>query len=522
MATDTDTTVTIIMENSMENKANDRNPEQSNAVDYLVIIEVMLKMLRRSWWFLLAIVSIFSTAFYFYFRWTFKPLYSSYSTFSVRTVNVANSSITASTADQQVTKVLGEVFPYLLTNTTMLHLVEEDLGKNYVPGSISASALEDTNLITLTVTSSDPRDAYAVLQSVIRNYPKVSDYVIGDLVLKPIDESGRTLDPVNSVNYRSRALLGGVVGAALFFAIIFIYAYFRKTAHSEEDLENIFSIKSLGAVPETYMKKRSNMDADRAIIIDRKGVSSSYVEAVRSVRNRIQREADKIHAKTILITSAIPSEGKSTVAVNLALSLAAKNKKVVLMDCDLRNPSCARTLGMPKPRYGVADLLNGKASIEDVIVFYKDQSNLALVPGREAMKDPGDSLSSPVLKKVIEGLKLSSDYVIIDTPPSSVFSDAAMVAKSVDAGVFLVRQDYARVESLRDGMEMFLGSGVKMLGSVLNYSNAGISHKGGHFGYVRYGYNNGYYGKYGKYGRYYNRNGYYGSAPVRGEDDKDE
>ena len=496
----------------MESNTNRRTavPEEEK-IDFSMLIDDMWKGLKRFWWIFLAVISLLASISYFVSRWTYKPVYRAYSTFTVKTVEALGFS--TSGYNETVAKQLGQVFPYLLTSEVLNKMVAEDIGMDSVPGKVSASALEGTNLITLAVEADNGQLAYDILQSVIRNYPSVSEYVIGEISLNPMDESGVPAGPSNGVDFKRRAEYGMLLGAALCFIWLVLYALTRMTIRSEEDLRKVFNIPCLGSVPLSRLKKRSRLERG-GLTIDAKGAPYIFIESIRTVRNRLEREAGQNNIHTILVTSALPSEGKSTIAVNLALSLARKERKVILVDADLRSPSVAGLLGLDRPGKGFVDLLNGKASLKEVTVMYKDMRNFAVIPGGRAVTETAELLSSPALRQVVKKLASIADYVIFDTPPSAVVSDASALARHVDGGVYVVKQDHAKVDVLQEGMEMFPGSGIRMLGCVLNATTASLT--GGGYGYGRYGY-----GRYAAYGRKYGYGYIYGEQE-RSSDDKND
>lgn len=487
-------------------------PEEEK-IDFSTLIDDMWKGLLRYWWCFLAVVSVCASLMYFYARWTYEPYYTAYSTFTVKTVESVGYS--SSDYNQTVAKQLGEVFPYILTSDVLKRKVADDIGMSSVPGTVRATALSGTNLITLSVDASNGQLAYDILQAVIRNYPSVSEYVIGNVELGPMDESGVPISPANAPNFRRRAELGALIGAAGCVVFLILYALTRMTIRSEEDLRKVFNISCLGVIPLARLKKRSGK-AKSGLTVDSSGIPYIFIESVRTVRNRLERLAKEHKVKSILVTSALAKEGKSTVAANLALSLAHKERKVVLVDLDLRNPSSLEALGIEGREKGIHDFLKGEAALEEIAVQHPKLMNFRIIPGLHAQSDPADLLSSPELKKLLRGLRKQADYVIVDTPPCAVVSDAATIAQYVDGGVYVVLQDYAKVDVLQEGMEMFSGTGIRMLGCVLNATTAGITGSG--YGYGRYGY--GKYGAYGKYGSHYGYGYGYGYGEKPSEEQK--
>ena len=491
--------------------------ERNDEIDYLVVLDDILKFFSRNWWKILAVVSMVCTITFMMAKALYKPVYVATSTFIVSSSNSAGHDRTQ--YNNTVASQLGNVFPYLLTGDLMNKLVAEDLGTESIGGDISAEVLKGTSLITLKSKAGDAQLAYDILQSVIRNYPEVSSYVIGDVELKLMDESGVPKAPSNPPRFRFYTALGGLAAAGVALIVMFLYAVTRLTVRSEKDLKVLFNVPALGSVPSVYAKKRTGKKSFR-IAVDEENIPYFFVESFRTIRNRLEKEASEQNMHTILVTSSLPSEGKSTVAVNLALSLAHKDRQVILVDGDLRNPSVLKGLGMTNPHIDILDVLTEGAKVEDALIPYNEKGKLLVLGGHESTVNPPGLLSSDPFRSLMEKLKEKADFVIIDTPPSAVVSDASIIAKNVDGCLFVVRQDYAKLDSLQEGMDMMSGTGTHIVGTVLNGTEASVFSGAYGYGYYQYG---GYYGQYGyrKHGYYGNGNGYgYGNTHEEAVDDQ--
>ena len=490
------TAMAMVMEDTMEKNKYERHTQGDDRIDIAFLIDGVWKALTRFWCQVLVLLSICASLMYFYSVRTYVPQYTAYSTFTVR--SAANYGYNETRYNTMATTQLGSVFPYLLTNNVLRQLVSEDLGTQSIPGTIKASALEDTNLITLTVVAGDGQTAYDILQSVIRNYPKVSAYVIGDVTLNLLDESGVPEKPNNILDPKKSAAYGIAAGSIISLIVLIIYAMTRTMVTNEDDLRKLFSISCLGAIPMVRLKKRSrSRQQDKRILMDTRNVPHYFIEAMRTIRTHLEKECEGNNIKTILVTSAIPGEGKTTVAVNLAIALANKEKKVILLDCDLRSPAVGKAMGISS-QHGMIELIDGSADFENTAVSYNKNMDLQIVTGGKPVSNTSEALNSQEIKGLISKLRERADYVIIDTPPSGVVSDASWMSRYVDGGIFVVRQDYAKVDILQEGMEMHAGTGVKMLGTILNHTVSGITSGG--YGYGNYGYGKSNYGYGTRYG----------------------
>lgn len=485
-------------------RRNDR-PDDNSLIDITFIVDDMWKEFLKLWWLMLIIVSISSSIVFFYVKMTWTPKYVASSTYTVD----ANAGYDYNSSYYNKTQAtdLGATLQYVLSSTSMKQIVARDLGISKVPGKISVENQEGTNLITISVSSPNPEVSYAVLQSVIRNYPSVAEYVIGNTVLEVLDETGVPTAPSNPQNAKREAVKGFLAGAVIDVCLLFLLAITKHTIKKEEDLKKVLNVDCYGAIPRARFKKRGKKSGPEAekVMIDNSRIPGGFREAIRSIRSKIVQEAVRHDYHVLLVSSSIAGEGKSTVAANLALALSRKGKSVILADMDLRSPAVADRLYLPECEKGTIDVLKGNSTLKDTLLPYNN-SNMKILPGGEPTVQPKKILSQPAVKEMIRELRTMADYIILDTPPCAMLSDTMNIAKYADAALFVVRQDYARIEDIMEGIRNLHDAELPICGCVLNNAEVGITGYGysQNYGYGRYGY--GYGNK--KYGYGYGGYGY--------------
>ena len=202
----------------------------------------------------------------------------------------------------------------------------------------------------------------------------------------------------------------------------------------------------------------------------------------------MQQGAVQLGAKVILVTSSVPEEGKSTVAANLALSLAESGNRVILVDLDLRKPSVNQVIGAGQGmKTGLADILAGKSTWQELAIEAKKWHLTVLYGGRKN-DNPLKLIQSESMKQMIREMKENYDFVILDTPPAAMLSDASAIAEYADCGIYVVKQDFASVALIKEGLSVLNETGLPVLGVVIN----GLERLPGHYGKDRY--YGGYYG----------------------------
>ena len=424
--------------------------------------------------------------------WTgYTPRYTARVSFTVQTANPLYSSqqyYNTSTAEQ-----LAKTFPYILTSGALMQKVQQELEITSMP-SLSANVLGSTNIFTLSATSTDPELAYEVLQCVVDIYPSVAEFVVGPTTMKLLDDSGVPTVPVNSMDLRRPAVLGFAGGIALWLALSFFYWLTHRTVNSEKELQRLVNLPYLGNLPQVPGYNKTKFRGVCPVLSNRSD-KFGFSESVRLLRIRVERAMEKENAKTLLVTSTIANEGKTTLAINLATALAQKGKEVLLVDCDLRNPSVAITYHketMP----GLSQYLQGQCSTEDILYRTKTPHLYAIFAG-QAVAHPESLLGSDSAKELLAYAEENFDYVILDTPPCALLADAADLCSLADCSLLTVRQDYSCHHQILEAVQMLSDCDRPILGTVLgmtaprsrisSYFHPGYGY-GSYKGYGGYGY----------------------------------
>ena len=190
--------------------------------------------------------------------------------------------------------------------------------------------------------------------------------------------------------------------------------------------------------------------------------------------------------RIIGFTSAEPHDGKTTNAVNFAISLGQIDKKVLLIDCDLRKPMVARMLELDTSA-GLSDMISGQARARDVLL-HSAEHNIDVIPAGNMTPDPTLLLQSDRMKMTIQELKKVYDYIVIDLPPATVVTDASLLADNIDGFILVIRHNTTDYRSVSDMMEQLDLANAQVIGFVYNDATAGEGHYDSNYGYKKYGY----------------------------------
>lgn len=200
------------------------------------------------------------------------------------------------------------------------------------------------------------------------------------------------------------------------------------------------------------------------MIVEREPKSIA-AESYRTLRTNLQYSSFDEEYKVILITSSEPGEGKSTTAGNLALSLAQGDKKVILIDCDLRRPSIHKKFKLSNSR-GLSDLIVEKESVTNI--GYKYNDNLTILTSGKIPPNPAEMLASKAMTALIDALKKVFDYVILDTPPVQAVTDAQILSTKADGTILVVRAEKTKKDSVHNSIGLLRKVNANIIGTVLN------------------------------------------------------
>lgn len=446
--------------------------KEVHKLDVLVLLENIFREAKRLWLVGLVLVVVCGAGKGILAKGSYSPSYQASATFTVKVADPLYASI--STYNVKTAEQMAKTFPYILNSGLLESRVKEELGISYMP-PVSVSVLSNSSVITLKVRDSDPQRAYDVLNAVITYYPEIAEFVVGATVLALLDESGVPTVPVNSLDLKGALIQGAALGLGVWLLLVLLLALTKTTIHNEEMLSSLVNFDCFGQVPAVKVPSR-----DSCPLLHKGRRKPEFSEEIRAVRLRVERAMEPGNKKVLLVSSAIPSEGKTTISVNLAMSMAQRGKRVLIIDCDLRNPCVAKALKM-NTKHSLVDFLRGKMMLKDLL-YPTGTENLFLIPGGPGGSGAADLLTRERGASMVQAARKLFDFVILDTPPCSMLADAAEVAELADAGLLVVRQDFASRDQIIDGIQRLGDADLPMIGWVFNFVERSLS-SGSGYGY---------------------------------------
>lgn len=276
--------------------------------------------------------------------------------------------------------------------------------------------------------------------------------------------------------------IGGLLAGVCFpFMLLIGKDVFQSTILTEEDIKDLTNATIIGGINQT--KKNTYIAVER-------NSRTAIAERFRLIRTNFQFIGKKNRQQTILVTSSISGEGKTFIALNLAMSFALTKQKTILLGMDLRKPKMETYLGRKHGGAGIPEFILGKNKLPEVIRTSVDEPNLDFIPCGKTPFNPQELLLEESVKELFTQLKKIYDVIIIDTPPVGLVSDAILLNDYVSDTLYVVRAGVTEKQMLENANGLFLQKKLKNCSIVFN----GVNMKRG-YGYKRYGYG----GKYGYY-----------------------
>jgi capsular exopolysaccharide synthesis family protein len=279
--------------------------------------------------------------------------------------------------------------------------------------------------------------------------------------------NARVTDPAlpatNPVRPRSALIVGasGAVGAALGVLLAIVLRRFDNRVNTSRDVEDRLGQRLLAALPKVRLTDRSVMSR---LVLD--SPHTPFAEAIRTAGTAILLDSPQSAKQALVVTSALPGEGKSTFATNFAL-WQARTQKVLLVEADLRRPSIPTALAVPSEQKGLVEYLNGSASLNDCIMTSQHTSLHLMVCGR-VPQNPLELLVSSRFKDAVARLRDMYDLIVFNAPPVQVVADALAIGAQATGMIFVVKAGDTPISLCRRAIRRTGAATVPILGVVLN------------------------------------------------------
>ena len=428
------------------------------------------------------VVVIFVIGVFIYDKSIKKPLYTTYTTIILTKSNETQTGTTITQNDILLNQKLVETYSKIIKSKLVLEQVISETGVTYtaeeLSENVSVEAYENTEMLKISVTDQDPELAASIANSIAQVFSgeiakiyQINNISVVDVAVTPEEVSNNTLKRDLLI-----ALFIGIFGT---IGVVFVVYYFDDTVKLTDNLEEEIGMPVVAKVFKSDIGSKNNRKVE---LLAQKYPKSVVSESIKTLRTNLQFSSVDEDIKTILITSSIPGEGKSFISANLAISFAQTDKRVLIVDCDMRKGRQHRIFKLSNSK-GLSNLL-----IDDMTNL-KDYINKTSVPGVHVITrgtvppNPSELLNSKKNADLLRVLKAKYDVIIYDGVPCNGLPDSIIMSKLVDK-VLIVSSDSMTPKSVLESTKKQLESvNAPVAGDVLNNVNRKNSTYGKYYGY---------------------------------------
>ena len=426
---------------------------------------------------IIVVVLVFAILSFGYSKFLKKPMYSTSTT--ILLVKGDDNGVSGDTIDQNditLNQKLVSTYSQIIKSRLVVNQVIDYLKLDYTYSDlskrISVQSIDDTEVLKVTVTDADPEMAAVIANKIASVFDKeVSDiYNINNVSV--LDEAIVTENPSN-IHTIKDAVIAALVGFVLSSGIVFVIFYFDDIIRDTESLESEMELPILAKV----FKDKQKVE----LVVEEKP-NAAATESIRNLRTNLQFSSVDSVLKTLLITSSVPSDGKSFISANLAISFAQTGKKVLLVDCDLRKGRQHKMFGVNGHK-GLSNLLLGEVGDFDDFIVPTTVKNLSLLPRGTFPPNPSELLNSKKNANLIEILKEKFDIIILDSAPITGLSDSLILSSLVDKVLIVSSVNHTPKTELLNAKKALENVGANVAGIVVNNV---VGRRGSYGGYYYY------------------------------------
>jgi polysaccharide biosynthesis transport protein len=426
-----------------------------------------VRVLRKRWR-LIALCTAVGIGAAAFLTWQATPIYQA-STQLFVAARDNNADVSSLAAGGQFTQERVQSYADIVNSAEIAQAVaatlDDGLTAKQIAHEVSASAPTNTVLVNISVMDKSPQraqeianavsDEFATYAAVLETTPGANNSPVKVTVVKRADLPGTPVSPRKTLNL----VLGFLIGLAAGVGAAVLRETLDTSIKDPEQLQRDLELPMLGAI--AY-----DSEASKRPLIVHADPKSSRAESFRQLRTNLQFVDVDEAPRSIVFTSSIPEEGKTTTATNLAIALAQSGLKVLLMEADLRRPRVAEYMGI-EGAVGVTSVLIGKAQLFNAVQPWGPDNLLHVLPSGPTPPNPSELLGSQQMADLIRELERTYDLIVIDAPPLLPVTDAAVLSSIASGAVVVGRHGHAKREQLARAVDSLRAVGANIYGFVL-------------------------------------------------------
>lgn len=379
---------------------------------------------------------------------------------AVKLVNIYSEVVKSETVMQRVLEYAIE--PMNETGNeqdTLLSQKYPGLTTNYIRNVISMHSVNETPMVQVTCTTLNPQLSADICNSVLQVAPSAIKDVVSageakaqDFATVPMFANGRS--------DKKNGLIGGLAGAVIACAFLTLLFLMNRRVEKPGEITDNYTPPIL-----SYIRRAKGDEKDAGVFLINDKTDMDMVESYAKLRMNLLYAMSEKMRRTVLVTSAISGEGKSTIAANLAVSLALSGKKVLLVDGDMRRACQSDMFYYDPSSTGLSDILIGNVKAEQAIMN-STWDNLDVLPAGAVPSNPCELLESPAMQSLLQELEETYDFILMDVPPINIVSDPLALSGQCAGALFVIRQNFSDHREIRRALISAEMTGLEVLGFV--------------------------------------------------------
>lgn len=440
--------------------------QNAHAID---ITRLFFYFLKRFWIVILCAVIGFS-GMYLYSSITHVDTYTAYATMYVinGNPNLVNYQYT-NASDLNSAVLLMDTYLVVIRSNKVMSVVAERLHADYpdistesISESLSMGSVAETGVLRINCTTTDAKLSRDICNAVASVAPAEIIRVVNAGSIEVIDYAEEPSEP-DEFSLLRKGLIGGLVGGALAGAILLLLFLMNHKVTDVDSITERYTPPVLTMIP--FQKK-----SPKLTILQQSIPSLEVVESYAKLRMNLFYTLVERNNKIVVITSSVSGEGKTTIAVNLAISCAMSGKRVLLVDADMRRACLREFFDYEENRPGLSEALVGSVNWWDAVIN-TEQENLKLLPAGHLPPNPAELLSLQSNEKIFETMQQDFDLILLDMPPINIVADPLVVSRHIAGCLLVIRQGYSDHRAIKDALTAAEMTGINILGFVYNGSN---------------------------------------------------
>lgn len=450
-------------------------------------VTCILASILKGWKIVLLIMMFCGVFFDMSKTLTYKPIYQTSLKASLK--NEENSF-----SQLKETASFIKTLDVILNGQVVENYVKDAMNIEDVSFQVTATSIAETNLMNLKVTANSRQEAFYTLNYLVEWYQENKEQYHFNYELDVLEKNPINTQPVNTNSHIQNLKQGLIFSGLVVIVLMMIVEYAKDSIKTPNDIQNNIDARLFAKIPKENKARGKKFwsKSKKAILITSLKTSFMYKESIKKLRNRVEESAKKHKYKSIMITSSLENEGKSSIAANLAIALSQNNHRVLLVDADLRKPSIHKIFQV-KTKKSINLYLMGKDDWINQTVSLENNKNLHLLCAKPDVKNSELLVSSENMKFLLEGAKFEYDFIIVDSSPTYQMNESILLNENVDATLVVIKQNEASTKIINKVIADLVNMKNNVIGCIYNSSVHDIMKSQRAYGY-RYGYR-------------YNRNG---------------